>query len=519
MSWRSRACTTLRTPAIPDRRPTPRVAARLRGIVRDFGRVRALDGASLTLEAGSVHGVLGENGAGKSTLLAVLAGLIGPDAGSVEIGGREGWPKSPIEARRRGVGMVYQHFRLVGNMSVLENLALASAPSPFSLPFADVRRRVAGLLAETGWKLPLGAKAGELGVGDRQRVEIVKALLTRPAILVLDEPTAVLAPPEIGPFFELIRELRSKGMAVALVAHKLGEAMAVADRFTVLRRGRTILDAEPREAVSLETLGEAMVGTEPPAPSMVPSRAGLRDQAPSTPSYPSGYGKIVCRLHRASVRGPAGEAALDELSLSLRRGEIVGVVGVEGNGQGDLVRLVSGRVQPDGGHVDLPERVGFIPPDRTSEGIAGELDLTENVALAAREAGFWIGWRNLRKKTRSLIRAFDLKTESLGTPGRALSGGNQQRLLVARELGGRLDLLVAANPTRGLDFRATRFVHDTMLGLLNRSEPPGILLVTTDLDEAVKLAHRAFAIVRGRLIPAPAGSARREMLGRLMVGG
>ena len=589
-------------------------AARLLGVEKSFGSVQALDGASLTLEAGSVHGVLGENGAGKSTLLGVLGGSVVPDAGVVEIGGATGWPGSPVKAREHGVGFVHQHFRLVGSMTLLENFALASPLPRFSLPLARVRGRVRELERLTGWELDLSKRSEELSIGDRQRAEVLKALVARPRVLVLDEPTAVLAPPEIAPLFDLLRRLAAEGLAIALVGHKLDEVAAVADRFTVLRRGRSVLETAALEAgddaeagpVSRELLADAMVGgasapswsdeperfprsaapggpRDPTAPSdrdepvrLSPAVAadGPREPAvssdagvPVSGTRPAAAGgsrelsvpddgsrtarsELHCPLaagetarreeadarresdhgrtdrtrpspvascRELHVRGPGGATALRGVSLEVARGEIVGVVGVEGNGQRELAQVMAGRIEPESGELDLPAAIGYIPQDRSREGIAAELSLVENIALARqRGSGRLLAWRELASETRALVRDFDVRAESERSPGGSLSGGNQQRLLVARELGGEVDLIVAANPTRGLDFNATRFVHETLRRLVSGPSPPGVLLITSDLDEVVLLSDRAFAMVRGRLIPEPGGE-RRARLGRLMV--
>ena len=519
---------------------------RLRGLVRDFGNVRALDHASLTLREGAVHGVLGENGAGKSTLLRVIGGMVEPDAGTVEINGVTGAPRDPVEARRRGVGFVHQHFRLVARMTVLENLALASPLlTQGRLPLAAIQQSAERLLKEIGWRLPLSARIRDLSVGGRQRTEIVKALLSDPKVLVLDEPTATLAPSEVEALFGLLRKLAEKGMAIALVAHKLDEIMSVADHCTVLRRGRTVLAAR-RDRVDAAELAQAMVAAgselgsdhEREAADVVGRQHAGADPNPrgrlEVARYSGGDGKgvrprtqtsprsamIVARCINASVLDPAGSLTVKGVSLDICRGEIVGVVGVEGNGQRELARLMSGRISPRDGNVELPAEIGYIPQDCNGEGVASALNLTENLALAHHgNSGALMDWKALTTLTRDTLARYRVRAESERSLARSLSGGNQQRLVVARELSGARDLVVAANPTRGLDLRATRYVHSVLRRAAAGARAAGVLLVTNDLDEAVELSHRAYAMRRGRLIPASSRYPSRSELGSLMVSG
>ena len=492
-----------------------------------------------------MHGVLGENGAGKSTLLGVLGGMVAPDAGEVEVDGIRGRPRSPVEARKRGIGFVHQNFRLVERMTLIDNFALASPLPSLRLPISQVTARVRELMQLTEWRLPLSSRVEDLSIGDRQRTEILKALIAHPRILILDEPTAMLVPTEIRSLFALLRKLAGNGLAIALVAHKLDEVMAVADRFTVLRHGRTVLETAPSAdvpgRVGRAELADAMVGhlgetgvaagiepvarvaTDDHTPEVPPaafgdaasgqvSGTGVSSRAPSLPAVAS------CRS--VSVRGRTGEQALNGVSLEIGRGEIVGVVGVEGNGQRELAQVMAGRLAPDSGELALPAEVGYIPQDRSREGIAAGLDLVENIALHRQSvAGAVLRWGELRDETRSLIREFGVQTANERSAAGSLSGGNQQRLLAARELGREVDLIVAANPTRGLDFRSTAFVHRTLERLVRGAVPPGVLLITTDLDEAAALSHRAFALVRGRLVPTSGSEVGRGELGRLMVSG
>jgi simple sugar transport system ATP-binding protein len=494
--------------------------AQLTDITKAFGRVSALDGADLQVPEGMVSGVLGENGAGKTTLLNILGGMLSPDSGSVEVGGHPVSLRRPRDAWKVGVGMVHQHFTLVPDLTVLENLALGRRTSAWGLGlgYEALREEVAGLVGRTGLDVSLDDPVRTLEVGERQRVEILKALLKKPRILILDEPTAVLTPGEVDSLFCLLRSLAEEGSGVVLVAHKLDEVLDVADRVTVLRDGRTVLSAS-RGEVDAPMLIRAMVGRERVDAAAVGHGADRSRRTPVLDPSPP-----VAHLEEVRVRGSRGEDALRGVSMEVRRREIVGVVGVEGNGQRELALVMAGRLKPSEGSVHLPSGVGFIPQDRTLEGLVGSFDLTENVALAlhrdeAFRSGPFLRWRALKERTAELVGRFGVRARGVGTLAGTLSGGNQQRLVVARELHAAKDLLVAENPTRGLDVAAASFVHEELSFLRRIPEGPGIVLISSDLDEVLSLSDRVMVMVRGALVDVPHTQRSRQFVGALMLSG
>jgi simple sugar transport system ATP-binding protein len=495
--------------------------ARLDGIVRRFGHISALDGASLELRAGEVHGVLGENGAGKTTLLSVLGGLLRPDGGSIELDGALVELSSPRVAWTHGIGLVHQHFALVPRLSVLENLALGrrDVGPGWKSPLVTIREQATLLSEQTGLSVPFDVAIEDLSVGDRQRVEILKALLREPRLLLLDEPTAVLAPTEVAQLFALLRRLAEDGRSVVLVAHKLDEILSVADRVTVLRGGRTVLTAV-RSEVDSRTLTEAMVGG-PRGPEGPPD---------STPGFPAGSGdrperstvaRSVARLAGVNARGAGGGVALHGVDLEVSGGEVVAIAGVEGNGQRELALVLSGRLEATAGVVEIPEDIGLIPQDRSTEGLALDFDLAENMALAlhrdpAFRRGVLLRWDAIRVRAAEVRDEFEVQARDVATLAGTLSGGNQQRLVVGRELGRRVDLLVADNPTRGLDVTATAFVREE-LRRIARDGDCGVVLISADLDEVLDLGDRIFVLVRGRLSPVPPEQHSRDGVGALML--
>ena len=502
------------------------VLARLDGIIRHFGHVKALDSANLEIHSGEIHGILGENGAGKTTLLNILGGIIHPDVGFVEVGGSRVRLQSARAAWKMGIGLVHQHFTLVPGLSVLENLALGRRHRGhrWKLHLKEIRKEASQLSELTGLTVPFEASIEELGVGDRQRIEILKALLRDPQLLVLDEPTAVLAPAEINQLFRLLRSLAEEGRAVVLVAHKLDEILSIVDRVTVLRQGRTVMTAA-RADVDTAILTDAMVGSssgDGEAPATPDSFSALGQNSDGLAQNRELSNRPVARLKGITVYSPQGGLALQDVGLEVLRGEVIGVAGVEGNGQRELALVLSGRQEVASGKLEIPEHVGFIPQDRTREGLAADFDLTENVALSLhRDPKFRLGpllrWSLIESHATKIRSRFKVRSSGGRTLARELSGGNQQRLVVGRELSQLPELLIAENPTRGLDFTATAFVREELKRLAHDTAA-GVVLISTDLDEILEVADRVFVILRGKLTPVPSVHDSRETVGAMMLG-
>lgn len=470
--------------------------------------MQALRGADFTLLPGEVHALLGENGAGKTTLMRIAAGLVRADAGQVRVQGVARPVLTPGAARRLGIGMVHQHFTSVAAFTVAENVALAAgwpvAPGP-------LHERVRALGERVGLPLDPAARVERLSVGLRQRLEIVKALAADAQILLLDEPTAVLAPPEVDELLRVMRRFTATGGSAVLITHKLDEALAAADRVTVLRRGEVVLTdrVAGRDAASLAAV---MIGEAAPddRPEPTTGREPPGDERPPL---------VRLRSVTASREGGAG-IALRRASLEIRPGEIVGIAAVEGNGQRELLRIVAGRARPLEGTCEVVSPVAFIPEDRTTEGLIPAMTLTENVVLGSSASDPWIrgprvDWREASARTSALLEEYAVSAPGPGALGGSLSGGNQQRLVVARELARRPCVVVAENPTRGLDIRATAAIH----GRFRRAALDGaaVLFHSSDLDEVLELATRVVVASRGDLIVPPAVT--REAIGALMLAG
>ena len=465
-------------------------------ITHRFGTAAALDDVSFRLRPGSVHALLGENGAGKTTLMRIAFGLLSPDDGTVSAGGRQ--IQSTGDAIAAGIGMVHQHFTNVPAMTVAENVALGGR-GRFRAEAAAQQVREIG--RRTGLALDPESRAGALPVGAQQRLEIVKALAHDAKTLILDEPTAVLAPNEAAELLAWMRAFAERGGAVVLVTHRLREALAVADEVTVLRRGKVML-ATSAGSVKEHSLTQALLGDDP-----------MEHETVTAVSAAGAVGTLL-KLAGVDVDDERGVRAVRDVSLSVFAGEILGIAAVEGSGHRQLLRVIAGRAAAVRGTVERPAIVGFVPEDRQRDALALDFSLTENVALlgAGARRGRLV-WRNLARRTEGLVRAFDIRAERASMPARALSGGNQQKLVLARELSVSPRMLVAENPTRGLDIRAARAVHERLRNAA--ASGAAVVVYSSDLDEVLSLATRVVAMHAGRVREC---ALDRDEVGRAMLG-
>jgi simple sugar transport system ATP-binding protein len=499
----------------------------MRDISKRFGPVLANDRISLDLWPGEVHAVLGENGAGKTTLMNILAGMYQPDAGTIRIAGEEVQIASPADALQRGIGTVYQHFTLVPNLSILENVVLG-AEGGFVLDLREAEERLKGMLADFGLDVSPLTEIRHLALGQRQRVEIIKVLLRGSRVLLLDEPTSVLTPGEVASLLELLRRLRNQGVAVVLITHKLGEALAVSDRVTILRGGRNAGEFGPdvmsgankesvRQRIVEQMFGGSQGGEMPPA---APHRAG----------------EPLLTLTNISTLGDRGSPALHDLSLDLYRGEVFGIAGVDGNGQKELGEVIAGQRHVTSGQVIFDGRkvtnrgvavatrvgIGYVTDDRLHEGSVAAASIAENVALKSIgrkpfSNGIWLNRRAMDEQARRLISEFDVKAPGPQTPIGMLSGGNIQKLLLARELAREPKLLICNKPTNGLDLRTAQFVVRTLRAQADAGRV--VLLISSELDELLAISDRIGVMYNGELVAVmPRAAADPETLGSLMLG-
>ena len=470
-------------------------ALALSGVVKRFGHALALDGAFLRVRRGSVHALLGENGAGKTTLMRVAFGMLQPDAGEERVDGRVARLRSPADAIRKGLGMVHQHFTNVPAMSVAENVALGGR-GRFSIGAAE--RQVREITDRTGLALDPRARAEDLPVGAQQRLEIVKALAHGVRTLILDEPTAVLAPAEADELLRWLRAFANDGGTVVLITHKLREALAIADDVTVLRRGQTVLTTAA-SATNAGALAMALVG-EP-----------ISEPAPDAERV---AGRPVVTARGVELLDDRGASVLRDATFAISEGEIVGIAAVEGSGQRELLRALASRTRVAKGELLIPAHSGFVPEDRHRDALVLEFDLTENVAI--RDAGGRRGlmrWRSLADLTSVLLSDFDVRGGSARSTAAALSGGNQQKLVLAREMHDSPTLIVAENPTRGLDVRATAAVQARLRAA--RDAGAAVVLYSSDLDEVLALSTRVLVLHAGtvRELAPDRDAVSRAMLG------
>ena len=517
----------------------------LRNVTKTFGDFVAVDSVDFALQTGEVHAILGENGAGKSTLMNLIYGLYQPSKGRIYVTDRENWrhrlrAKSPRDAIANGIGMVHQHFMLVENLTVAENIALAlgqlrrgpagSASSngdykkrlgEFRFKKEDAIRITEELSERFGLAVDPTALVRTLSVGLKQRVEILKALAVDARILILDEPTAVLSPQEVEGFFTILRKLQADGRAIIFISHKMKEVLDISDRITVLRRGKKVYLGKTGELTARE-LAREMIGEE--ISEVERSDSSILESDPPD---------NVLQLSNLTVLGNRAEVAVSDVSMETRRGEIVGIAGVDGNGQRELAEAIMGLrhnasgtisilgANPKGINAVRHRSVGYIPEDRQTTGVIAAFSVTENLVLNVTHLENIAQWNILNEKKKretaeNLIADYDIRPPNPDIPASALSGGNQQKIVIAREISLQPDLLIAVNPTRGLDVNAARYVHENLLA--QREKKKSVLLISTELDEVLLLSDRLYVMSRGKLIEATAQRNNIEALGLLMTG-
>lgn len=493
----------------------------LRGITKEFPGVLANDHIDLDIYPGTVHALLGENGAGKTTLMNILYGLYQPDAGEIRIRGEQVKVTDPNVAIRHGIGMVHQHFMLVPPFTVAENIVLGSEPRRgITLDLDRAVAAVEELCERFGLRVDPHARVEGISVGMQQRVEILKALYRGAEVLILDEPTAVLTPQEVRELKVIVDALAAQGKAIIFITHKLKEIMAMAREVTVIRRGRVIKTLETARTTPAE-LASLMVGRE------------VVLEVKKGQSHP---GEEALRLENVTANNNRRLPALRGVDLTVRRGEILGIAGVDGNGQAELVEVLAGLRPVTGGRVFLKgqdmtrmrtrqrvrQGLGHIPEDRQKRGLVLDFSVEENLILASYDHPPFATGPNLnqaavRRNAERLVKEFDVRTPSTETPARSLSGGNQQKVIVAREIDRDPDVLIAAQPTRGLDVGAIEFVHERLISERDRNK--AVLLVSFELDEILSLSDRIAVMYEGRVVDVlPATEANEEILGLLMSG-
>jgi general nucleoside transport system ATP-binding protein len=498
------------------------LALELRGITKTFPGIVANDHVDFDLHPGEVHALLGENGAGKSTLMNVVYGLYHPDAGEILVKGEAVQMSSPKDAIDRGIGMVHQHFMLIPVMTVAENIVLAVEPrrDGILLDYRAARHEVNEIARTFGFAIDPDAKVQDITVGQQQRVEILKALFRRADILILDEPTAVLTPQEATELFAILRTLTHEGLSIIFISHKLNEVLEIADRITVLRRGK-LVETLPAEGATEESLARLMVGRD----------VLLRvEKTPPKPADP------LLQVKDLSVKDDRGIDKVRDVSFEVRGGEIVAIAGVDGNGQTELIDAISGLRKAESGSVRIAghEMVGesvrehfesgfgHIPEDRQHRGLVLDFSIAENLGLhdfrkpPVSHYG-WLNPKRLVERAAKLIKEFDVRGGSARTAASALSGGNQQKVILAREIDRDPTALIAAQPTRGLDVGAIEFVHRRLIE--ERDEGRAILLVSLELEEVLSLADRILVMYEGGIVGEFPPTATEEELGLAMTGG
>ena len=494
----------------------------LRGITKRFGTLVANDSIDLTVNPGEIHALLGENGAGKSTLMNVLYGLYTADEGQILLDDKPQDFDGPGDAMAAGIGMVHQHFMLIPVFTVAENVALGHEPTKAlgALDTAKARQQVIEISERFGFNVDPDALVEDLPVGVQQRVEIIKALSRDAKVLVLDEPTAVLTPQETDELMEIMRQLASSGTSIVFITHKLREVKAVADTITVIRLGKVVGSASPDASTS--ELASLMVG---------------REVELTISKKQAELGDVILKVEDIAALDDRGQRAVDGVSFEVRGGEVLAVAGVQGNGQTELAEVLLGlRSSLSGrGHIELAGQdvteasvrarldigLGYVPEDRKKDGLVSEFTIAENMMLNASyksrfTKGMNINFPARAKISADLVEEFDVRTPSIDTPAGNLSGGNQQKVVVARELSRDVNLLIAAQPTRGVDVGSIEFIHEQIIS--ERDAGKAVLLISTELDEVLALADRIAVMYRGKIVGIVEPSATREQLGKLMAG-
>ena len=500
-----------------------KLAVEMRGITRQFPGVLANDHVDFAVRSGEIHALVGENGAGKSTLINILYGLIKPDGGEILIEGKPANLQGPRDAIRHGIGMVHQHFMLIPVFTVHENVVLGREPvGPAGIyDQARARAEIQQLTRTYGLALDPDARVGELPVGLQQRVEIVKVLFRGARILILDEPTGVLTPQESADLFRVLRELVASGKTIIFISHKLREVLEISDRITVMRRGKVVGHLATRETNEQE-IARMMVGRD----------VLLRVEKPEAKPGP-----VAMRVENLAALSDQGVQALRGVTFDLHQGEILGIAGVEGNGQSELIEVLAGTRRPTAGRIMLGNReitalgarsirsvgVGHIPEDRRGAGLVLNYSVADNLVLGRQRStrfswhGLILRLRAIFEFARRLVTEFDIRTPSSSTPARTLSGGNQQKIIVAREMSSQPKVLLAAQPTRGVDIGAIEFIHRRLVA--QRDEGAAVLLVSAELDEIRSLSDRIAVIYEGRIVSIEAAGTPEDRLGLLMTGG
>ena len=492
----------------------------LRGMTKRFGPVLANDNISLTVNPGEIVGLLGENGAGKSTLMNLLYGLYQADAGDILLDDKPVNFRGPGDAMAAGIGMVHQHFMLIPVFTVAENVILGNEPtgSLGALKMAEARERVTTISDRFGFGVDPDAVIEDVPVGVQQRVEIIKALARDAKVLVLDEPTAVLTPQETDELMDIMRQLASEGTSIVFITHKLREVKEVCDRVVVMRQGAIVGEASPD--ASLAELATLMVG---------------RDVVLTVDKKPASPGDVVLQVSDLTVVNERNQKVLDNVSLEVRSGEIVAIAGVQGNGQTELADTLLGLSMAESGTITLAgedittdsvrevleKGVGFVPEDRKKDGLVGTFTVEENFMLNGSYGPPWskgvgIDFASRQERSQELIRSYDVRTPSAKTLVKKLSGGNQQKVVVAREMSRDLTLLVAAQPTRGVDVGSIQFIHEQIVAVRDAGVP--VVIISTELDEVLALADRIAVMYRGRIVDIVPANTPREVLGQLMAG-